>query len=213
MRLLHDIADLLLARACIGCDVPGPPLCEACAAELMPTPFRVPDLPPSLPPTVAAHRYAGRAQTAVLAHKESGVRALSPALGLSLASAVRSPAMPPRVQALVPVPSHAASIRARGRDTVLEIARAAGARMGVPVLPLLARTAGARQKSRTAAQRRAQVAGVRVRRRVDEAVALVLVDDVVATGSTADACVQALTEAGMTVTGVACVAASVLRGR
>lgn len=212
MRLLHDIGDLLLARACIGCDLPGPPLCEACSAELMPTPFAVPDLPASLAPAMAAHRYTGLARTAVLAHKEAGVRFLTPALGLSLASTARALASPSGVQALVPVPSHAASVRARGRDTVLEIARNAGARLEVPVLPLLGRAVGARQKARTATERRAQVAGVTMRGRVHHDVALVLVDDVIATGSTAAACVHELRAAGMSVTGVAAIAASVLHG-
>lgn len=212
MHLLRDIAHLLLASACIGCEEPGPPLCELCTTGLMPEPFIVPDLPPALPTTTAGLPYRGLARQAVIAHKEHNMRALTPALGLLLASAVRHL---DRTTTLVPVPSHPRSLRARGRDTTNELAQEAGRRLGVPVAPMLARARGDRQKQRTAAQRRQGDgrAGVQLRHGSSGARprSVILIDDVIATGGTAALCCEVLLVAGIEVIGIATATASLLQ--
>lgn len=209
MGLLADIADLLLARACVGCTLPGPPLCELCASLLLPEPFLVPDLPPALPPAAAGQPYTGLTRAVVIAHKERTTPWLTPWLGMLLAAAVRHTG---EDAPLVPVPSHPRSLRARGRDTVREIAEDAGRRLGLPVLPLLARGGGSRQKARSAERRRSaeDVAPVRLRAPASTR-SVILVDDVVATGSTLALCQAALEEGGVQVCAVAAVTASLLQ--
>ena len=208
MHLLGDIVDLLLARACVGCTLPGPLLCELCASSLMPDAFIVPGMPMGLPPVAAGQPYAGTAKGVVVAHKEHHARSLTPMIGMLLAAAVRRL---DAADAIVPVPSHPRSLRARGRDTVMELARDAGTRVGMPVIPLLARGAGGRQKQRTARQRRLAplMAPVTLQRQPTVRRAI-LVDDVIATGSTVRQCHEVLTMAGVTVVGIACATAALL---
>lgn len=212
IALLHDIADLLLARACVGCEEPGPVLCELCASALMPLPFAVPDLAPELPPTFAGLPYEGLGRTVVISHKERGVSWLTPAIGTLVYAAAQ---LGGPVDALVPVPSHPRSLRSRGRDTVEELAQHAAGRLGVPVTSPLRRKHGLRQKARSGKDRRSLADHTEMladgpdgrHRRV------ILIDDVIATGSTVRVCTTALRDAGWDVAGIAVAAASVLRTR
>jgi predicted amidophosphoribosyltransferase len=193
--LLEALADLVLPRTCAGCGVPGPVLCRRCAALLavphLATPRR---FPPGFPPTVAAGAYAGPIRHAVVAFKERGraelARPLGAALALAVAAVVAGLSDRPDAVALVPVPSSAAALRARGRDHVRELARAA-----VPELASVGvRAAEARVLRRSgpvrdsaglsAAQRRANLAGTFALRGAVPAGVVVLVDDVVTSGAT-----------------------------
>jgi predicted amidophosphoribosyltransferase len=195
--LLAALADLVLPRTCAGCGRPGPALCGPCARLLtvphLASPRR---FPPGFPPTVAAGEYAGRVQPAIIAFKERGRAELARPLGAALALAVAgvlaglSGPRPPRVL-LVPVPSSAAALRARGRDHVRELTRRAVAELrtaGVPAAEarLLRRRGRVRDSAGlSAGERRANLAGSFVRSAVavPDAV-LVLVDDVVTSGAT-----------------------------
>ncbi|MGY1711099.1 ComF family protein [Geodermatophilus sp. SYSU D00758] len=196
-RLATALADLLLPRVCAGCGVPGAVLCRSCASSLAVPHLAQPRrLPAGFPPTVAAGRYAGPVRPAVNAFKEHGRAELARPLGAALAlavAAVRSGLDDPGAPVLlVPVPSSAAALRARGRDHVRELAARAAAELraaGVPasVARLLRRAGRARDSAGlTAAERRANLAGtlrLHPRGRPPGA-ALVVVDDVVTSGAT-----------------------------
>jgi ComF family protein len=101
---------------------------------------------------------------------------------------------------LVPVPLHRSRLWWRGFNQAALVAAELSRRLGVPSAPLLLsrtrRTPPLKGMSRQ--QRRRAVAGA-FRVRDAEAVAgktVVLVDDVLTTGSTAEACARALTRAG-----------------
>jgi predicted amidophosphoribosyltransferase len=189
------LADLVLPRTCAGCGVPGSVLCRPCAGGLtaphLATPRRFPD---GFPPTVAAGAYAGRTRTAVVAFKERGRAELAGPLGTALALAVagvRSAVPDAGDLLLVPVPSSAAALRARGRDHVRELTAVAVEELraaGVPAAS--ARLLGRRGRVRdsaglSVAERRANLAGsVVLRAPVPEGVTVVLVDDVVTSGAT-----------------------------
>ncbi|WP_448640973.1 ComF family protein [Geodermatophilus sp. URMC 63] len=194
--LAAALADVVLPRTCAGCGVPGSVLCRRCARLLgsprVATPRRVPR---GLPPTVAAGDYAGPVRAAVIAFKERGRSELAGPLGaaLALAAAAGAAVVPARPVLLVPVPPSRASLRARGRDHVRELATVAVGELravGVParLAPLLARTGRVRDSAGlSVAERRANLAGTFLRRPGPEpppGALLVLVDDVLTSGAT-----------------------------
>ncbi|WP_233496158.1 ComF family protein [Geodermatophilus sp. TF02-6] len=198
-ELAAALADLVLPRTCAGCELPGAVLCRRCAALLAVLHLAQPRrFPAGFPPTVAAGAYAGPVRPAVNAFKERGRAELARPLGAALALAVAGvlaglPERPGPVR-LVPVPSGAAALRARGRDHVRELTGRAVVELraaGVPAgeARLLRRAGRARDSAGlSAAQRRANLTGSFALRggrpAVPAGAVLVVVDDVVTSGAT-----------------------------
>jgi predicted amidophosphoribosyltransferase len=220
MRRLLDLGealtDLVLPRTCAGCETPGAQLCPACVRWLRAGPYRTPG------GTWAAARYEGPVRAAVLAHKEHGrlglVAPLGDALAVAVLAAVRGLA-PGRPLVVLPVPSRPATVRARGHDPTLRLARRAArgvqrAEPGrvvtvAPVLRLARATAD--QAGLDAVGRAANLAGAMVVRPgagVLGSHAVLVVDDVVTTGSTLAEAVRAVRSTGRRVVGTAVVAAT-----
>ena len=196
--VLAALADLLLPRECAGCGVPGAVLCRRCAVLLAVPHLAQPRrFPAGFPPTVAAGAYDGPVRPAVNAFKERGraelARPLGAALALAVAGVLAGLSAPGPVR-LVPVPSGAAALRARGRDHVRELTARAVAELraaGVPAAEArLLRRSGRTADSAglSAAQRRANLAGTFALRDGPHALpagaVLVVVDDVVTSGAT-----------------------------
>ncbi|MCX4778755.1 ComF family protein [Streptomyces sp. NBC_01264] len=212
--LAGELAGLVLPVGCVGCGAGGAAmLCGACRSELSGAeagPVRPSPCPAGLPPVYAAAAYREAVRAVVLAHKERGALPLAGALGAALAAAVRAGGAggaAAGVVALVPVPSARHRVRARGHDPARRIALAASARLrreGVParVTPVLRlRRAVADQAGLGAAQRRENLAGALEARpgagRVTaQAARIVIVDDLVTTGSTLAEAARALRAAG-----------------
>jgi predicted amidophosphoribosyltransferase len=223
LQRCHDgWCDLVHGAGCVGCDQPGRLLCRACAADLPTTgaEVRPTPCPPGLVRCFAAGEYAGVLRALVLAHKEHRAFALARPLGRLLAAAVPDPE---EVEALVlvPVPSRPATVRARGHDPVLRMARVAAARLRadrpVRVLPLLrqrhrvADQAGLGAEARHANLRESMAVRPPARSalvRSGGPVGLVVCDDVLTTGATVREAQRALEDAGLPVAAVACVAAT-----
>ena len=225
--MLDAWLDLVHGGGCVGCAAPGRSLCHDCAARL-PTggrPVRPTPCPPGLAACFAAGEYADLLRAMVLAHKEHGVFALAGPLGRVLATAAAT-VVPATPTLLVPVPSRASVVRARGHDPMLRITRAAShtlsrspGRDGRPVR--VARLLEVRgpvrdQAGLDARQRAANLSGsmaVRVgaRRslgRARVAVSIVVCDDVLTTGATAREAQRALEDAGVPVRAIVTVAAT-----
>ena len=105
-----------------------------------------------------------------------------------------------RVDALIPVPLHSSRLRQRGFNQSLLLAQQAGGLLGVEVKEALVRTRQTdAQINLGAEQRIANVAGafaVQPHIRLAD-LSIVLIDDVITTGSTLSACAEALINAGV----------------
>lgn len=229
-QVLAALADLVLPARCAGCERDGPgaaPLCENCGAALLgPAQVRPPTpSPPGLPPPWSAACYAGAVRAALLAHKEHGRRALAGPLGQALGRVVVTAVSEAGVAGpvlVVPVPSTPATVRRRGRDPLLEMARVAvdvAGQAGCPAIlaPVLRQVRRpVDQAGLSSAERRANLRGALGLRPVagGPAVAgahVVLVDDVVTTGATLAEAARALRAGAAAVPAAAVVAATVRR--
>lgn len=189
----------------------------------MPAPFEhwpTPS-PEGLVRTIAASPYEGLIRDVIVAAKERRRHHLASVLAAYLAAAAaghraRGPLL------LVPVPSRVATVNDRGLDfTATFVRRAVGElrRNDIPAgyAPLLTVRGGvADQAGLTASQRAANLRGsftspahrVRAAARRSPAARVLVCDDVITTGSTAREAQRALEAVGLTVVGVAAVAAT-----
>lgn len=222
-RLSDAARDLVLGSGCSGCGAPGRVLCGDCDA-LLPRHGRLSwpsPTPRALAPPYAAGAYDDLLKVLVNQHKEHGVFGLAAPLGRVLGDVVHElladlPGSGAVV--LVPVPSRRAVVRRRGHDPLLRLTREAGARLrrhGVTagVRQLLVPAGRVRDQSTlTALERTANLdrtMRLQGRRRGPPGPARVLVvDDVLTTGSTAREAQRALEAGGLPVTGIAVLAAT-----
>ena len=226
-------SDLLLGAECPACRQPGWGLCPPCRQSLLGRPcYRTaPDpCPAGFPDTATSSPYDAVMQQLVSAHKEHQVLSLTPVLGARLRAAVgclladlasSTVRWPAGAQVtLVPVPSSPATVRARGFDATWALARRAAAHPTAPaaldgpsvraqrLLGLSRRVQD--QAGLGARARRDNLAGsFRVLRRPPAATLVVLVDDVVTTGSSLVEAARALRAERIPVLGAATVAATV----
>ena len=205
---LLDAAAVLAPVSCGGCGADGRSVCPRCRERLVPS-LRVVDLGGLR--AIAALDYGGVVSSLLSAAKEHGrpglLRALAPPFRAALDAVLGQTAEPVLV---VAVPSSAAARRARGYRPVDTLVRLAGRRPA---------GAGALRQTRdvddqaglSVAARRRNLSGalrggpaVRGRR-------VLLVDDVVTTGSTLREAARAVSAAGGQVVGAACLAYTVKR--
>ena len=213
--LVEPLVDLVLPRRCTGCDRPGSDWCPDCRGCLELRRTVLAGLP-----VIAAASYAGPARRAVLAYKERGRRDLARPLGHMVATAVRallaSTGLHPGAALLVCVPSTRAAAARRGGDHVVRLASRAAPVCGVAVGRGLLQVRGDvldsaglgavdRASNLSGAMR--AVRGPSSRRRLPTR-RLIVVDDIVSSGSTMLEAARALTAAGWPVAGAVALAAT-----
>jgi ComF family protein len=140
--------------------------------------------------------FDGWLRGAIVQFKYHGEWARAAHLGEPLAAMI---ALLPQIDALVPVPLHLSRLRQRGFNQSLLLAQEAGGLLGVEVKEALVRTRRTdAQVNLGAEERKANVAGAfAVQPKIPIAgLSVVLIDDVVTTGSTLSACAEALVAAG-----------------
>lgn len=205
--------DLVYPKRCAGCGRRGSWLCADCEARF------VPFLPPwcarcgvptalsrcqceRLPEALSAVRsvgpFEGWLRNAIVQCKYQGEWARAEPLALVMKDAV-SDIMP--CDALVPVPLHAARFRLRGFNQSQLLARHLAKHTGGAVKePLVRMRKTMAQAELSAEERQSNVVGafeLAPRAKVD-GMSLVLIDDVMTTGSTLAACAEVLLQAGAT---------------
>ena len=202
------LLDLLLPSRCVVCRRAGAQLCAQCTASL--PRLRAPRCDRCGAPTAwpverclecsgrrlafaqarAAVAYDDAVRAAVGAWKERGLRRLVGSFADVVAETLEPPGAP-----LAFVPSDPERRRRRSGHPAGALARALGERWELPVLALLARRPGLRQRGLPLADRRANVRGAFAVYRAPPP-RLVLVDDVYTTGATVNEAASTLRRAG-----------------
>ena len=204
--LVDPIFDMLLPRGCCACSKPDEVLCSRCVRLFTGSYRRA--LPGSSMGAYACARYEPLVRHAILGWKDHGdqecdipfARALA---GLSLRIRITDVLMG-RPLWVVPVPSTSRSIRRRGRWHMLSLARAYAAALrsqGIDARVCAALTmhgvGGKAVETTGRGQRFGRVGGVRVKHpQTVRGLYVVLIDDIVTTGSTMHSCTRVLVDAG-----------------
>ena len=214
LRASTRALDLLFPSHCFGCGKDGtficsscepslprlePPYCHICAQPGATGRFcgQCSATPLALEGIRAPYLMVGTIQEAIYALKYRNVRAAAPALSHLIARWMESTTVPG--EALVPVPLYRRRLRSRGYNQSALLARELSRRTGLPVVDnMLVRTRDSPpQVSLASREERArnvegsfECAGDAHGRN------LILVDDVVTTGSTISACARALKAGG-----------------
>lgn len=174
-----------IRRPCPGCGLTRP--VNACPRH---------KLDWSVDAVLAPFTYAAALKRQLLALKFRAGRRLGRALGLLLAEAAASQHR--RVDVLIPVPLHPQRLRERGYNQALEIGRGVAAPLRLPLLAsgLRRASAGAPQTALGAAARRRNLDGAFAARHSVRGLSVAIVDDVITTGATVNACAECLRAAG-----------------
>lgn len=208
------LVELVLPPVCAGCGVAGAWLCPKCAEYEPPiqatlacrrcgrpldtprdTCQRCDSWAGSIAGARSAYRFDGAVREMIHQLKYDGQHARSAWCGAAIGDVVAAANW--HVDVVVPVPLHRSKERARGFNQARLIAHVFGSRSGLKVDDVLIRTRRTRsQTALDAEQRRHNVRGAFVaRRRLDGQVVL-LVDDVMTTGSTMVECALACRDVG-----------------
>ncbi|MGZ6268160.1 MAG: ComF family protein, partial [Candidatus Limnocylindrales bacterium] len=207
-RISAALLDLAIPPACAGCGEEGTPLCGRCALALdarLALPPGVPiGLPKAMPATLAQLEwcapFSGVVRRSLHRLKYSGERRLAGPLATAMARRWRAAGAGGEL--LVPVPIHAERARRRGYDQAVLLAEAASGGAGMPAAAVLERSRATCPQFELGRQARwSNVSGAFALRDADQADLVcgrwvVLVDDVVTTGSTLVACAEVLYAAG-----------------
>lgn len=169
--------------------IPPESSCQGCCEQ-----------PPPFEKAVAVGPYRGVLKDSLYSLKFRGDRKLAHPLGRLMAHKIRSKIKLEEIEAVIPVPLHPDKLKIRGFNQAELLAREVARATRIPVVPnLLAKTAEtSAQTHLTQKEREANlkgVFGVRGGSRV-KGKAILLVDDIFTTGSTAAECSRTLLQGG-----------------
>ncbi|CAN5299210.1 phosphoribosyltransferase family protein [soil metagenome] len=201
MATIMSLLDLLMPPACAACGRVGALLCSRCLNGLQ-VPSRPADrflasdggivVGEALTMAMAAFAYEGPMRRALAALKYGGASRLAPILAWAATPALGNLLAITGRAVLVPVPLHRERQRARGYNQSELIAR----RLGTPMALALERVRPTTKQHRL--NRAARLANLRGAFRASGVVPLtaILVDDIITTTATLEACASVLRHAG-----------------
>lgn len=193
--------ELLLPRACAGCSFPGVVLCDSCREELREPPRRVYRRVLIDVPVFSLGSYSEVRRNIIIAMKEYNNRAVRPYVGAVLHAGLEyliARGDIPTEMVLVPAPTRRKSAALRGGDPVVDLCRATGR----DVRRCVRISGGAADQSTLSAAARRD----NMRRSVElyapaPKAPVMVIDDVMTTGSTLAATVEVLRGAGAKIAG------------
>ena len=205
-QLVQGFHSLLFPAACADCGLPlesGPsvPLCGGCADRLPRSPFPwLPGPGRSLDGAFSPFLYKGPCRDLILALKYEGRLSLVPFFASSMAEEVRRRLGERPADRVLPVPLHPTRLRERTFNQAQLLAGAVARRLGIPLEEeLLIRCRPTQPQAELSREERSRnVRGAFDLRRGPpvQGLRLLLVDDVLTTGATAQACAGLLKSAG-----------------
>lgn len=213
VRLWQRALDVVFPPRCVGCDEFGALVCETCEATIMPAApprcevcwtlrgeghcWSCKESRPAFSGLRSATVYEGVSRDAVLALKFRGLSSIAPVLATGMTQSVER--WNPPIDAIVPVPLAPGRKRSRGYDQAELLGKELARAIDVPC-----ETSALRRRSATAPQTEQPDPPAR-KKNVKNAFGpgarrvygnVLLVDDVVTTGATLDACARLLLEEG-----------------
>lgn len=193
----NTVADMLIGPKCVLCAKPGRGLCAACVVRLRP--HGDDEVQHILGvPTGSIFRYEAVARHVVTGLKFDGKRDAVPALGVALGVRVAALAGDEPINAVTWVPSLPLHVRGRGFDQGALLAEATARSLGIPNAPMLRRADGQGQTGHSRAERlRGPTLVARRPNRRWRGDRVVIVDDVITTGSSMRNAIEALRRAGL----------------
>ncbi len=145
-------------------------------------------------------RYTGPLRSVIQAYKFDGIKRLAPYLGQRLLETFEAEFHDRKLDGIVPVPLHRSRRRERGFDQTLLLARYLSRQSGVPVWRAVRRTRATRpQVGLSRAGRRENVRGAFASspgRRALSGARILILDDILTTGSTMEEVARVLRAAG-----------------
>jgi len=201
------LLDLLVPPACSGCGAYGEALCRRCRASFRPAGsardrFVAPDpatvIGDELEVAVAAFAYEGTLRRALARLKYGGAARLAGPI-TDAAAPVLGPFVALNVgAALVPVPVHRDRLRQRGYNQAALLARRLGLELNRPISDVLARArpTGLQHRLNRAERLRNLHDAFALRSDARAPPHAILVDDILTTSATLEACASVLRDAG-----------------
>jgi predicted amidophosphoribosyltransferase len=214
-QLKTAVTDLFLARNCSGCSAPGTLLCPECESAIEPAPVVHAFLIHSglhWLPTAYAGAYRGALRRVLYTYKDHHIPELafhlSPLLAAAISEVREHVGAGPLIR-VVPVPSRTAAIRRRGFDPVHHVLRTMDKdQLGGVLTPCLqdVRGKGASKRLDRTSRLHTSAAAFAVTRNLAHGTEVIVVDDIITTGSTISEAARTLEKAGCRVLGVAAIA-------
>lgn len=181
---------MIFETRCAGCDRPGAPICTTCRFALVGASPR-----DQAHGVIAAVSFTGRARSIVLGLKYRNRRAVGRHLAGVIINGLVARRAHHGIDVVTWAPTSAKRRRERGFDQGELLARAVARQLGVPCRRLLERHGSASQTGRSRAERIGAGPEFMARPGI-EGLQVLVVDDVVTTGSTLTAAASALEHRG-----------------
>lgn len=192
-RILGFVKDALAPAQCLGCGVFGTWACADCRAMIHAQPVPLSNYP-YLDGVTAVARYEGAMREMIHAFKYEGLLEIGSVLS---EMAVRNWEGNPGRYVVTAVPLHPARQRTRGFNQAELVAKDFATAVGVEYLPLLSKKVATKaQADLTRRERLSNVADIFESNYSLWGSRILLIDDVLTTGSTMSECAKALKAAG-----------------